>query len=173
MINVRKIVFTCQCLWHHCAVLHAILQVETPPSQYGPHPHADQSATSAFVKITFGNHPLKTVKSYISYCKSVDSATNRPYSSRYIGSMIADFHRNLLKGGIYMYPSSINSPNGKLRLLYECNPMAFIIEQAGGKASDGQKRILEIKPTYLHQRTPFFAGSILMVEKLEEVLLKD
>ncbi|MCU8501670.1 fructose-1,6-bisphosphatase, partial [Vibrio vulnificus] len=93
-----------------------------------------------------------------------------PYTSRYIGSLVADFHRNLLKGGIYLYPSTQSHPQGKLRLLYECNPMAFLIEQAGGLASDGIKRILDIKPTELHQRVPFFVGSTNMVKKVEEFL---
>ena len=108
------------------------------------------------------------VKQYIRYCQIEDEATDRPYSSRYIGSLVADFHRNLLKGGIFIYPSTAKSPNGKLRLLYECNPLAFIIEQAGGKASDGETRILDLIPTSLHQRTPLFIGSAHMVTKAEE-----
>ena len=108
------------------------------------------------------------VKQYIRYCQIEDEATDRPYSSRYIGSLVADFHRNLLKGGIFIYPSTAKSPNGKLRLLYECNPLAFIIEQAGGKASDGETRILDLVPTSLHQRTPLFIGSVQMVTKAEE-----
>jgi len=106
------------------------------------------------------------VKKYIKYCQEIDSKTNRPYTSRYIGSLVADAHRNMLRGGIYMYPSTANYPNGKLRLLYECNPMAMIIEQAGGIASDGKTRILDLKPTGLHQRVPFFCGSVAMVERL-------
>jgi len=108
------------------------------------------------------------VKDYIHYCKSAKN--KKPYSSRYIGSLVADVHRNILKGGIYMYPGTISKPNGKLRLLYECNPFAFIIEQAGGKATDGKQRILEIQPTQLHQRVPFFCGSKNMVEKVESFL---
>ncbi|HCC71461.1 MAG TPA: fructose-bisphosphatase class I, partial [Bacteroidales bacterium] len=99
-----------------------------------------------------------------------DEKTNRPYVSRYIGSLVSDFHRNLLKGGIYMYPSSEIYPNGKLRLVYECNPIAFIAEQSGGIASDGTKRILEIKPESLHQKTPYFVGSANMVKKVEEFI---
>lgn len=110
------------------------------------------------------------VQKYVSYCQQEDEATHRPYSSRYIGSLVADFHRNLLKGGIYIYPGTKKAPNGKLRLLYECNPLAFIAEQAGGKASDGKTRILDIKPTELHQRVPFFVGSEKMVEKAESLL---
>jgi fructose-1,6-bisphosphatase I len=103
------------------------------------------------------------VKKYLKYCQEIDPPTNRPYTSRYIGSLVSDFHRNLLKGGIYMYPSTASAPKGKLRLLYECNPMAFLMEQAGGVALDGEKRIMEIIPTELHQRIPFFCGSKNMV----------
>ena len=107
------------------------------------------------------------IKTYIKYCQEENTQEQRPYTSRYIGSLVADFHRNLLKGGIYLYPSTAAYPQGKLRLLYECNPMAFLIEQAGGLASDGQRRILDILPTELHQRVPFFVGSTKMVEDVE------
>ncbi|RPD96233.1 class 1 fructose-bisphosphatase [Candidatus Pantoea deserta] len=110
------------------------------------------------------------VKKYLKFCQEEDHATHRPYTSRYIGSLVADFHRNLLKGGIYLYPSTASHPNGKLRLLYECNPMAFLAEQAGGKASDGAKRILDIQPETLHQRCPFFCGNDAMVEDVERFL---
>ncbi len=110
------------------------------------------------------------VKKYIKFCQENVPEEGRPYTSRYIGSLVADFHRNLLKGGIYLYPSTQSHPNGKLRLLYECNPMAFLIEQAGGLASDGVHRIMDIKPTELHQRVPFFVGSKNMVHKVEEFL---
>ncbi len=110
------------------------------------------------------------VKKYIKYCQESMPEDNRPYTSRYIGSLVADFHRNLLKGGIYLYPSTESHPRGKLRLLYECNPMAFLIEQAGGIASDGKNRIMELKPTELHERVPFFVGSKSMVRKVEEFL---
>lgn len=110
------------------------------------------------------------IKKYIKYCQQRDDATQRPYTSRYIGSLIADFHRNLIKGGIYMYPSFASAPNGKLRLLYECNPIAFLTEQAGGKATDGFQRILDIEPTELHQRTPFICGSPDMVNKVHEFM---
>ena len=110
------------------------------------------------------------VKRYIRHCQVEDEATSRPYSSRYIGSLVADFHRNLLKGGVFIYPSTAKSPRGKLRLLYECNPLAFIIEEAGGRASDGQGRILELTPTSLHQRTPLIIGSSRMVAKVEEFM---
>lgn len=104
------------------------------------------------------------VKKYIKYCQVEDEATNRPYKSRYIGSLVSDFHRNMITGGIYIYPSATSYPNGKLRLLYECNPIAFLAEQAGGLATDGYRRILDIQPTELHQRVPFFVGSKNMVE---------
>ncbi|HDR1186471.1 TPA: class 1 fructose-bisphosphatase [Pasteurella multocida] len=110
------------------------------------------------------------VKKYIKYCQEEDKATHRPYTSRYIGSLVSDFHRNMLKGGIYIYPSATNYPNGKLRLLYEGNPMAFLAEQAGGMASDGYQRILDIQPTELHQRVPLFLGSKEMVEKAQNFM---
>jgi fructose-1,6-bisphosphatase I len=101
---------------------------------------------------------------YIDHCKGENKEEKRPYSARYIGSLIADFHRNLLKGGIYMYPPTAKAPNGKLRLLYECNPMAFLVEQAGGKAHSGTQRIMEIQPETFHQRVPVFIGSSDMVD---------
>jgi len=113
------------------------------------------------------------VKKYIKYCQESMPEDNRPYTSRYIGSLVADFHRNLLKGGIYLYPSTESHPRGKLRLLYECNPMAFLIEQAGGLASDGKNRIMTLKPTELHERVPFFVGSKEMVGKVEEFLAEN
>lgn len=110
------------------------------------------------------------VKQYIKYCQQDDPSTLRPYTTRYIGSLVADFHRNLILGGIYIYPGTQKNPNGKLRLLYECNPIAFLAEQAGGKASTGFERILDIVPSELHQRAPFFVGSKSMVEKAEELM---
>ncbi len=101
------------------------------------------------------------IKSYLDYCK------DNTYTARYIGSLVADFHRNLLKGGIYLYPATAKNPKGKLRLMYECNALAFLAEQAGGKATDGKNRILDIKPRDLHQRTPFYVGSTNMVNKAE------
>lgn len=112
----------------------------------------------------------KGVKKYIKYCQEQDEDSGRPYTSRYIGSLAADFHRNLLKGGIYIYPSTASHPQGKLRLLYECNPMAFLAEQAGGKASDGINRILDIVPQKLHERAPFFVGNCDMVEDAERFI---
>ncbi|MBV4368092.1 class 1 fructose-bisphosphatase [Erwinia sp. BNK-24-b] len=110
------------------------------------------------------------VKKYLKFCQEEDKLTRRPYTSRYIGSLVADFHRNLLKGGIYLYPSTASHPQGKLRLLYECNPMAFLAEQAGGKASDGKNRILDLVPETLHQRSPFFVGNTDMVDDTERFL---
>ena len=110
------------------------------------------------------------VKKYIKYCQEADKDTKRPYTSRYIGSLVADFHRNMLKGGIYMYPSGSSYPNGKLRLNYEANPMAFLAEQAGGSATDGYRRILDIQPTSLHQRVPLYVGSKNMVGKVMEMI---
>jgi fructose-1,6-bisphosphatase I len=115
-------------------------------------------------------HFPQGVKDYLKYCQ--EEKDDRPYSARYIGSLVSDFHRNMIKGGIYMYPTSSKAPQGKLRLLYECNPMAFLAEQAGGKASDGYRRILEIKPKELHQRAPIFVGSKNMVRIVEEFMAK-
>ncbi|HJW16336.1 MAG TPA: class 1 fructose-bisphosphatase, partial [Flavisolibacter sp.] len=110
------------------------------------------------------------VKKYITECQHKNKETGGPYTQRYIGSMVADVHRNLIKGGIFMYPGTIEKPKGKLRLLYECNPFAFIVEVAGGKSSNGEVSILDIQPTELHQRAPFFVGSKKMMEELEGYL---
>ena len=136
------------------------------------HPDMKCPKSGKIYSINEGNyaHFPDGVKKYIKYCQEIDSATERPYSSRYIVSLLADFHRNLLKGGVFIYPSTHKSPKGKLRLLYECNPLAFIIEQAGGKASDGFRRILDVQPTSLHQRTPLFIGSADMVTMAEEYM---
>jgi fructose-1,6-bisphosphatase I len=110
------------------------------------------------------NHCEQGVIDYVKHCQ------NLTYTGRYIGSLVADFHRNLIKGGIYIYPSTESAPNGKLRLQYECNPLAFLTEQAGGLATDGRTRIMDLDPTELHQRTPFFVGSKNMVEKAASFL---
>ncbi|HED30683.1 MAG TPA: class 1 fructose-bisphosphatase [Prosthecochloris aestuarii] len=110
----------------------------------------------------------QSTKNYIDYLKEEDESTGRPYSTRYIGSLVADFHRNLLTGGIFIYPATDRHENGKLRLMYEANPLAFICEQAGGRATDGKRRILDIDPTELHQRTPLYIGSKEDVLKAEE-----
>ncbi len=138
------------------------------------HPNMKTPALAKTYSINEGNyvHFPDGVKKYIEYCQEEDAPTRRPYSSRYIGSAVADVHRNLITGGIYIYPVTAASPNGKLRLLYECNPMAFIIEQAGGKATDGVRRIMELEIKSLHQRTSFFAGSADMVEKAGDFMSK-
>lgn len=138
------------------------------------HPNMKTPIDGTIYSINEGNylHFPDGVKKYIKYCQEEDSATNRPYSSRYIGSGVADIHRNLIQGGIYIYPTTTKSPKGKLRLLYECNPLAFIVEQAGGKATDGYKRILDMDVRELHQRTPLFIGSANMVDKAMEFMKK-
>lgn len=131
--------------------------------------------TGKIYSINEGNylywHP--GLKKYIKYLQEEDKATNRPYSTRYIGSMVADVHRTLLYGGIFMYPADSRNPNGKLRLMYECNPMAYIIEAAGGRATDGVKRLLEIQPEKLHQRVPIFIGSEETVKLVEEFMAQE
>lgn len=137
---------------------------------YLSHPNLKIPEEGNIYSINEGNyaHFPQGVKDYLKYCQAEED--ERPYTSRYIGSLCADFHRNMIKGGIYIYPSGTTSPNGKLRLLYECNPIAFLTEQAGGKASDGFNRILDLQPKELHQRVPFFCGSKKMVEKAEEFM---
>jgi fructose-1,6-bisphosphatase I len=137
---------------------------------YLSHPNMQFPKDGNIYSINEGNyvHFPQGVKDYIKYCQREEE--NRPYTSRYIGSLVADIHRNMIKGGIYLYPTSSKAPKGKLRLLYECNPMAFIAEQAGGKATDGFGRIMEIVPTELHERVPFFCGSYNMVSKAEEFM---
>ena len=139
---------------------------------YLSHPDMQFPETGKIYSVNEGNyiHFPQGVKDYIKYCQQEED--DRPYTSRYIGSLVSDFHRNMIKGGIYLYPKSSVASNGKLRLLYECNPMAFIAEQANGKASDGFKRILEIEPKELHERVPFFCGSTKMVEKAEEFMAR-
>jgi len=140
-------------------------------SYYLSHPNIKFPENGTIYSVNEGNytHFPQGIKNYIKYCQKEEG--NRPYTSRYIGSLVSDFHRNMIKGGIYMYPKSSKSSNGKLRLLYECNPMAFLAEQANGKASDGFKRIMDIEPTELHQRVPFICGSKNMVNKAEEFMV--
>ena len=112
-------------------------------------------------------------KKYLDYIKEEDPETNRPYSTRYIGSLVADFHRNLLTGGVFIYPPTTKHLKGKLRLMYEANPLAFICEQAGGRATNGRDRILDIQPLELHQRTPLYIGSVddvIVAEEFEQGL---
>ena len=139
---------------------------------YLSHPKMQFPIDGSIYSVNEGNyvHFPQGVKDYIKYCQLEEE--DRPYTSRYIGSLASDIHRNMIKGGIYLYPISSKAPKGKLRLLYECNPMAFIVEQAGGKASDGFSRIMELQPTALHERAPFFCGSVRMVEKAEEFMNK-
>ena len=139
-------------------------------SYYLSHPNIKFPENGTIYSVNEGNyiHFPQGIKNYIKYCQKEEG--NRPYTSRYIWSLVSDFHRNMIKGGIYMYPKSSKSSNGKLRLLYECNPIAFLAEQANGKASDGFKRIMDIEPTELHQRVPFICGSKNMVNKAEEFM---
>lgn len=136
------------------------------------HPNIITPKAGTIYSINEGNYinfPVG-VKKYIKYCQEKDTKTKRPYTSRYIGSLVADFHRNLLKGGIFIYPHTNTHNQGKLRLIYECSPIAFIAEQANSLATDGKQRILEIKPQHIHQRVPFYTGSTKMVRKVEEFL---
>ena len=139
-------------------------------SFYLSHPNMKYPEDGNIYSVNEGNyiHFPQGIKNYIKYCQKEEG--DRPYTSRYIGSLVSDFHRNMIKGGIYIYPQSSKNPNGKLRLLYECNPMAFLAEQAFGKSSDGFTRIMDIQPTELHQRVPFICGSKNMVEKAEEFM---
>jgi fructose-1,6-bisphosphatase I len=132
------------------------------------HPDMKMPETGRMYAMNEGNINIceEGIKEYIeTYCQQTQPGHARPYSGRYIGSLVADFHRNLIKGGIYIYPDTSVDPEGKLRLLYECNPLAFIAEQAGGLATDGRNRIMSISPGRLHQRVPFFIGSKKMVEQ--------
>jgi fructose-1,6-bisphosphatase I len=136
------------------------------------HPNLKIPILGTIYSINEGNyvHFPDGVKKYIKYCQVEDLATKRPYTSRYIGSMVADIHRSIIKGGIFIYPTTSSAPTGKLRLVYECNPMAFIIEQAGGKATNGFQRILELPVTDLHQRSAIFIGSADMVSQAESFM---
>jgi len=137
------------------------------------HPDIKCPPDGKIYSVNHGNFFLydKGVQDYIDNCQRKTKSNGGPYTQRYIGSMVSDVHRNLIKGGIFMYPGTTDKPKGKLRLLYECNPFAFILEVAGGKATDGKQRILDIQPTELHQRTPMFIGSKNMMEELEKKLV--
>jgi fructose-1,6-bisphosphatase I len=139
------------------------------------HPNIKCPETGKIYSVNHGNFFQydEPVRKYINACQQKTKENGGPYTQRYIGSMVADVHRNLIKGGIFMYPGTKDKPAGKLRLLYECNPFAFIVEVAGGKATNGQQRILDIQPTSLHQRTGFFVGSRLMMEELESYLFAE
>jgi fructose-1,6-bisphosphatase I len=136
------------------------------------HPDIKTPEDGSIYSVNEGNyvHFPTGIKKYIKYCQERDIKTHRPYTSRYIGSLVSDFHRNLLKGGIFLYPENEIAPKGKLRLVYECNPIAFIALQTGGNASSGTMNILDIIPESLHQRSPFYVGSKNMVKKTEEFL---
>ncbi|MFZ1260668.1 MAG: class 1 fructose-bisphosphatase, partial [Chitinophagaceae bacterium] len=136
------------------------------------HPDIKCPDTGKIYSVNHGNffQYEEGVKKYITTCQKKDKTNGGPYTQRYIGSMVSDVHRNLIKGGLFMYPGTIDKPKGKLRLLYECNPFAFIVEVAGGRATNGKERILDIQPTELHQRTPMFIGSKLMMDELETYL---
>ncbi len=136
------------------------------------HPRIRTPDTGKIYSINEGNyvHFPMGVKKYIKYCQEIDPETDRPYTSRYIGSLVSDFHRNLLKGGIFIYPQTQAAPEGKLRLIYECNPIAFIAEQAGGMASNGTMRTMEEVPETLHQRVPFYVGSRAMMDRVHGFL---
>ncbi|MCK0148343.1 class 1 fructose-bisphosphatase [Arenibacter sp. F26102] len=137
---------------------------------YHSHPNMQFPETGSIYSVNEGNyiHFSKGVKKYIKYCQM--EGGDRPYASRYIGSLVSDFHRNLIKGGIYMYPRIGPEQKGKLRLTYECNPIAFLTEQANGIATTGAERILDVQPTELHQREAIFCGSRKMVEQLMEFI---
>jgi fructose-1,6-bisphosphatase I len=141
---------------------------------YLSHPNITTTQKGNIYSLNQGNYIRfpKGVQEYVDFCMGLNGTNPKPYSLRYIGSMVADLHRNLIKGGIFIYPPSDDAPKGKLRLLYECNPMAFIVEQAGGRATDGKQRIMELQPTALHQRTPIFIGSADMVTEAESFYAK-
>ncbi|MCH2661977.1 class 1 fructose-bisphosphatase [bacterium] len=134
------------------------------------HENIQIPARGQYYSANEGNAPKwdPAIRHYVNYLREDDKASGRPYSARYIGSLVADFHRNLLKGGIFLYPGDAKSPRGKLRLLYEAAPLAFIVEQAGGAASDGEQPIMDLQASELHQRTPLFIGSCEDVATLEE-----
>jgi len=138
------------------------------------HPNMQCPEFGKIYSVNHGNYFQyePAVQEYIKACQQKKSSNGGPYTQRYIGSMVADLHRNLVKGGIFMYPSILDKPKGKLRLMYECNPFAFILEVAGGRATNGVQRILDIEPTHLHQRCPLFAGSKGMMDELETYLNK-
>ena len=134
------------------------------------HPDIKCPPSGNIYSVNHGNYYQydEGIRNYINACQMKVKATGGPYTQRYIGSMVADVHRNLLKGGIFMYPNTRDKPKGKLRLMYECNPFAFIVEMAGGRATNGKQRILEVDPTELHQRSALFIGSPLMMDELEK-----
>ena len=139
------------------------------------HPDIKCPPSGKVYSVNHGNFFQFTIntREYINVCQKKDKTNGGPYTQRYIGSMVADVHRNLMKGGIFLYPGTLDKPKGKLRLLYECNPFAYIVEMAGGRATNGKDRILDIMPTELHQRTPLFIGSKDMMDELDTYISKD
>ncbi len=137
---------------------------------YLSHPNLKFPVAGSIYSINEGNyvHFPQGIKKYIKYCQ--EDKNERPYTARYVGSLVSDFHRNLISGGVYLYPPTLSYPNGKLRLLYECNPIAFLAEQSGGAATDGKNRILDIPPEELHQRCPFYCGDKSMVGDIDHFL---
>ncbi|MBL0232992.1 MAG: class 1 fructose-bisphosphatase [Chitinophagaceae bacterium] len=138
------------------------------------HPDIKCPESGKIYSVNHGNffqYPEK-VRDYITVCQHKNKSNGGPYTQRYIGSMVADVHRNLIKGGIFMYPGTTDKPKGKLRLMYECNPFAFIMTIAGGRATNGEIPLLDVQPTELHQRSPFFVGSSSMMDELETYLNK-
>lgn len=139
------------------------------------HPNIQIPPRGKYYSVNEGNYNYwgEGVRRYVDYLKASAEATGRSYSSRYIGTLVADFHRNLLAGGIFLYPADTKDPqkpHGKLRLLYEASPLAFIVEQAGGRASDGRQDIMQVQPESLHQRVPLFIGSREDVDKAEQFI---
>jgi len=136
------------------------------------HPDIKFPKEGCIYSVNEGNyiHFPQGIKKLIKWMQELDKESKRPFTARYTGSLVADFHRNMLQGGLYLYPQGSTAPKGKLRLLYECNPMAFLAEQAGGKASDGENRIMEIVPSELHERAPFICGNSEMVDIAEKFI---
>ncbi|MEP7376053.1 MAG: class 1 fructose-bisphosphatase [Chitinophagaceae bacterium] len=136
------------------------------------HPNIHCPKSGKYYSVNHGSYFRfdKRVRNYIINCQQKTKEAGGPYTQRYVGSMVADMHRNLIKGGIFLYPATFDRPDGKLRLVYECNPFAFILEVAGGKATNGEQRILDIQPKSLHQRSSVYIGSANMMDELEEFL---
>jgi fructose-1,6-bisphosphatase I len=139
---------------------------------YLSHPNMTTPKNGEIFSINEANEKIMPlgVQKYAKFCHELDSNGDRTHTARFMGSLVADFHRNLLKGGIYIYPNTNAAKQGRLRLMYECSPLAWIIEEAGGKASDGKTRILDIVPNDIHQRVPLFIGSTEMMNKAEKFM---
>ncbi len=139
------------------------------------HPNIKFPSSGIIYSVNEGNyiHFPNGIKKLIKWMQELNTEENRPFTARYTGSLVADFHRNMLMGGLYLYPQGSTAPKGKLRLLYECNPMAFIAEQAGGRATDGEQRVMEIQATELHERAPFICGNAEMVSIAEKFIAEN